>query len=149
MKKKEKISNKEKTSFGGLKRSMLMSKIRSKENVTTELKMINLLREYHLKGWRRNIPLEGKPDFVWRKERVALFVDGCFWHGHNCGRNLTPKTNAIFWLNKINKNKKRDKHVNHALREKGWIILRIWECELKKKSLACMSRIEKALKRTK
>lgn len=122
-----------KTSFGGLSRSQLMAKVKSQRNESTELRMIKLLRKYGLKGWRRNILIEGKPDFVWRKEKVALFVDGCFWHGHNCGRNLTPKKNAEYWRHKIDNNRRRDEKVNNILIKKGWKVVRVWECQLKKR----------------
>jgi DNA mismatch endonuclease, patch repair protein len=70
-----------------------------------------------------------KPDFVFQKLKVALFVDGCFWHG--CPRHATwPKTRAAFWLAKITGNKARDRRVNSALRKRGWTVLRIWEHEL-------------------
>ena len=84
------LKSEEITDFGGLTRSQLMSRIRSKGNATTEQTMVALLRKHGLSGWRRHYPVAGRPDFVWRQERVALFLDGCFWHGHGCGRNLVP-----------------------------------------------------------
>lgn len=60
------------------KRSEVMAAVKSKGNRSTELKLIGILRKFHLSGWRRNQPLVGKPDFVFRRERVAVFVDGCF-----------------------------------------------------------------------
>ena len=87
----------ERTSFGGLCRSDLMSRISSYGNLTTEIRMAKLLRRAGLKGWRRHLALPGKPDFAWPAKKVALFVDGCFWHGHTCKRNLKPKTNAQKW----------------------------------------------------
>jgi len=123
----------EKTTFGNLSRSQLMAKVKSQGNTSTELRMIKLLKKYGLKGWRRNTSLDGKPDFVWRKEKVVLFVDGCFWHGHNCERNLTPKTNAEYWHHKMDKNKERDYRVNEILLKKGWKVVRVWECQLKKR----------------
>ena len=131
----------EKTPFGGLNRSELMSRIKSKGNLSTELRMITLLRKNGLKGWRRNYKLEGNPDFVWRAERVVLFVDGCFWHGHDCGRNLRPKKNTDYWKNKISKNKIRDDYVNKFLKSKRWKVIRIWECVLKKNPEECASKI--------
>jgi len=88
------------TSFGGLSRSVLMSRVCSSQNATTELKLRALLRSARLTGWRCNSSLLGKPDFVFSQSKVAVFVDGCFWHGHKCGRNLTPKTNADAWSKK-------------------------------------------------
>src|SRR5260370_11898404 len=93
-------SKQEKTTFGGLSRSALMSRVRSKRNATTELKLLSLLRLARLSGWRREFPLRGSPDFVFPKVRLAVFVDGCFWHGHTCGRNLPPKRQASLWQGK-------------------------------------------------
>lgn len=129
------------TTFGGLSRSVLMSRIRSKRNVTTELNLVSLMCAAHLHGWRRNFPLLGNPDFVFQKSKLAVFVDGCYWHGHNCGRNLRPKRNAELWRRKFSANKKRDQLVNRTLRCKGWNVIRIWECALKKKPQACIQRI--------
>lgn len=140
--------HREKTTFGGLCRSDLMARVRSYGNRTTELKMAKLLRRAHLKGWRRHLPLTGKPDFAWPNEKVALFVDGCFWHGHKCGKNIKPKTNREAWERKIETNKKRDRSVRKLLRNKGWKVVRIWECELSKKPEQCLSRISRALKTT-
>jgi DNA mismatch endonuclease (patch repair protein) len=110
-------------------RSSIMSRIRSKGNASTEMKMIFIFREYGIKGWRRNVNIIGHPDFVFYKQRIAVFVDGCFWHGHNC-RLLKPKSNAIYWDQKFSKNRIRDRVVVRKLQELGWITIRFWECEL-------------------
>lgn len=133
------------TSFGGLSRSELMSRVRSSRNVTTELKLISLLRIAKLKGWRRNYPLLGKPDFVFPDRKLSIFVDGCFWHGHQCGRNLTPKRNASEWRAKILRNQRRDRHVTRTLRASGWHVIRIWECVLTKQPIRSIRRIQRAL----
>ena len=133
-----------KTTFGGLSRSALMSRIRSSLNATTELKILSLLRAARLKGWRRNYPLPGKPDFTFPKSKLVVFVDGCFWHGHGCGRNLKPKRNAAMWRKKIVGNQKRDRRVTQKLREAGWSVIRIWECKLAKRPVLCLKRIERA-----
>lgn len=110
-------------------RSYNMSRIRSSNNKSTETKLISLFRQSGIKGWRRHYPIYGKPDFVFRKEHVAIFVDGCFWHGcEECYQ--APKNNASYWEEKLKRNKKRDKEVNKKLRQKGWIVLRIWEHSL-------------------
>lgn len=134
-----------KTTFGGLSRSVLMSRIRSKGNATTELKLISLLRVARLRGWRRNFSLVGKPDFVFPKQKLAVFVDGCFWHGHGCGRNLKPKHNASLWRQKINGNQNRDRRVERTIRSAGWHVIRIWECYLMKHPETCIRRIRHAL----
>ena len=115
------------------KRSDVMKAVKSRNTKTTELKMIEIFKELHIIGWRRTYPLLGKPDFVFPKKRVVVFVDGCFWHGHDC-RNVTPSDNAEFWEAKRLYNKKHDEEVTQTLVEKNWTIIRIWECELKKKN---------------
>ena len=115
------------------KRSAVMKAVKSRNTKTTELKMIEIFKELHIIGWRRTYPLIGKPDFVFPKKRIVIFVDGCFWHGHDC-RNVTPSDNAEFWEAKRLYNKKHDEEVTQTLVEKNWTIIRIWECELKKKN---------------
>lgn len=139
-------AEKQTTSFGNLSRSALMSRIRGSRNQTTELKLAALLRAARLNGWRRNYPLPGKPDFVFPVGKLAVFVDGCFWHGHDCGRNLKPKKNALAWRNKITGNRRRDQCVSRKLRALGWCVIRIWECNLTKQPNVCVRRIQRALK---
>ncbi len=119
--------------FSKEKRSEVMKAVKSKNAKTTELKMIQIFKELKISGWRRTYPLIGKPDFVFPKKRVAVFVDGCFWHGHDC-RNVTPKDNSNFWSKKRAYNKAHDQEVNNLLSDKGWKVVRIWECELKNKN---------------
>jgi DNA mismatch endonuclease (patch repair protein) len=115
--------------FTKAKRSAVMSLIRSRGNRATELRLIALMREYGITGWRRNAPVFGRPDFVFHSERVAVFVDGCFWHG--CPRHATkPATRAAWWKAKLARNAQRDRSVTRALRASGWTVLRIWECAL-------------------
>jgi len=107
-----------------------MSLIRSHGNKATELELAKIFRANRITGWQRNQPVFGKPDFVFRKQRVAVFVDGCFWHG--CPQHATePRTNAAFWRRKFAANKARDLLVNRTLRKSGWRVLRIWEHELR------------------
>ncbi len=115
--------------FDKTKRSEIMSRVRSKGNVATEKKLLALFRENGIKGWRRNYPLFGKPDFVFPKKRVAVFVDGEFWHGHPT-KGQIPETNSDFWRNKIERNKDRDRLVNKTLIGKRWKVVRIWQHEL-------------------
>ena len=109
-----------------------MSAIRSKGNETTEIAMIKIFRENKIVGWRRNYKLQGKPDFVFPKDKVVVFVDGCFWHGHKC---LKPRDSLKkgFWKEKIERNKKRDNLVNKVLKAENWKVIRVWECEIEKK----------------
>jgi DNA mismatch endonuclease (patch repair protein) len=115
------------------KRSAVMRNIKGKGNKSTELALIAIFREQGITGWRRGYPVKGHPDFVFMKERVAIFVDGCFWHGHDC-RNTRPKENEDFWKKKIGNNVERDKAVTRMFESRGWTVLRIWECKLKKKN---------------
>lgn len=115
-------------------RSKVMSKVRSKGNKSTELRLIEVFANQGIKGWRRNYPVKGHPDFVFPKKRIAIFVDGCFWHGHDC-RNTRPEQNKDFWSTKREKNKAHDKAITEKFERRGWTVLRIWECELKKKNL--------------
>ena len=115
--------------FTKAKRSAVMSRIRGKGNQDTELRLIQIFRANEVTGWRRGSKLAGKPDFVFRAQHIAVFVDGCFWHG--CPIHATwPKQNATFWCEKITKNKARDRFVSRTLRAGGWKVLRIWEHEL-------------------
>lgn len=111
-------------------RSQIMLKVKSKRNKSTELKLIKYFRENGITGWRRNYTLIGRPDFVFPKQRIVVFTDGCFWHGHNC-RNLKPQDNKNYWTKKIKGNKNRDREVTARLTDNNWTVIRIWECELK------------------
>jgi len=106
-----------------------MSRIRSHSNKDTELALIQLFKKNHIVGWRRRWPLLGKPDFVFPAARLAVFVDGCFWHGCKA-HSKAPKTNCEYWNTKLLRNRKRDKMVRQVLRKQQWNVLRLWEHEL-------------------
>ncbi|MGB0581577.1 MAG: very short patch repair endonuclease [Limisphaerales bacterium] len=111
-------------------RRQIMQSIRGKGNKTTEMRMVAIFRELGITGWRRHQKLPGKPDFVFRKSKVAVFVDGCFWHG--CPRCYqAPQTRSEFWRNKVETNQRRDRRVSRQLRDMGWSVHRFWECRLK------------------
>ena len=131
--------------FTKAKRSEVMSRIRSRGNRDTELRMIAIFREHGITGWRRNQRVFGKPDFVFPKARVAVFVDGCFWHG--CPRHSTlPAGNRAFWKRKFARNAARDRLVSRTLRALGWRVIRVWECALgRKREKATVARIARAL----
>jgi DNA mismatch endonuclease (patch repair protein) len=132
--------------FTKAKRSAVMSRIRGAGNKDTELALIKILRSSRIKGWRRNSLVFGKPDFIFPIQRVAVFVDGCFWHGcPRCYRQ--PKSNVDFWKRKISGNKKRDLRVCRELKKRGWRVVRIWEHSLVKYSEVCVRRIKTALDR--
>ena len=119
--------------FNNEKRSEIMRKVKSKKNKSTELRLIDIFKQNGITGWKRNYPVKGHPDFVFLKEKVAVFVDGCFWHGHDC-RNTRPAENKEYWQNKCELNMKHYKDVTAMFEARGWKVLRIWECELKKRN---------------
>ena len=114
-------------------RSYTMSRIRSSGNETTEKRFVALLKSAGIKGWRRHAKLAGRPDFIFPRARVAVFLDGCFWHGcPRCCR--TPKTNPAYWTDKIRKNALRDREVSSSLRSAGWRVVRLWEHSIREKA---------------
>jgi DNA mismatch endonuclease, patch repair protein len=126
-------------------RSALMSRIRGRGNKSTEDRLARLLRKCGICGWRRHEAIVGRPDFVFRSQRVAVFVDGCFWHG--CPKHFTaPKARASFWREKIAGNRRRDLSVASKLRRKGWTVIRIWEHALRKRAvIPSLARISAAI----
>src|ERR1700733_15363083 len=97
--------------FSKIKRSAIMSRIRGRGNKSTERALAIIFRRNVIAGWRRNQNIFGKPDFVFLKRKVVVFVDGCFWH--NCPKHGTqPATNRAFWEKKLARNKLRDQVVN-------------------------------------
>ncbi len=95
-----------------------------------------IVRKYlHACGFRYRLNhkrLPGHPDIVLRKYRTCIFVNGCFWHGHDCGQFRPPRTNRDFWMKKINRNRQRDKEEQRQLDNMGWHCITIWDCELEK-----------------
>ena len=134
--------------FNKTERSRIMSRVRGRGNRNTELEMIALFRRQRITGWRRNVRVFGNPDFVFPKLRVAIFVDGCFWH--SCPKHATkPLTNVVFWTAKLKRNKSRDRLVTQTLRRVGWKVIRVWQHSLKKRNQnSCARRIKKAIQST-
>lgn len=114
------------------KRSEIMSHIRSK-NTKPEIIVRKMVfsNGYRYKLYKKDLP--GKPDLVFVTPRKVIFVNGCFWHGHNCRNNLMPKSNQVYWKTKIEENIKRDKKNHRKLNKLGWSYCVIWECETKDK----------------
>lgn len=112
-------------------RSMNMSHIRS-----TNSKPEEIVRKYLFSRglrYRKNVKkLPGTPDLVFAKYRTVVFVNGCFWHHHDCGRFVWPSSNEDYWRKKINRNVERDADNTALLKSQGWTVLIIWECQLKK-----------------
>jgi DNA mismatch endonuclease, patch repair protein len=106
-----------------------MAAVKSTGNQSTEKSMIGIFRTHGITGWRRGLMLPGRPDFAFPGAKVAVFVDGCFWHG--CKRCFKlPRTNTEYWEAKIARNKSRDRRVNKELKQKDWVVLRYWEHQL-------------------
>src|SRR5690242_14094898 len=125
--------------FTKAKRSEVMSRIRRRGNKDTELSLAKIFRAQRITGWRRNQSVFGKPDFVFIKLKLAIFVDGCFWHG--CPKHCNqPANNRAFWRRKLTANKTRDRVVARTLRRAGWRVMRVWEHELTKKNMARLAR---------
>ncbi len=113
-------------------RSRTMRAVRSRDTAP-ELAVRRLLRGLGLTGYRlhRN-ELPGKPDVVFVGRKKAIFIHGCFWHGHDCPRGRrAPATNADYWRNKIERNRQRDSQHLSELASMGWDVLTVWECELR------------------
>jgi DNA mismatch endonuclease, patch repair protein len=107
-----------------------MSRIRSRGNAETELKLASILRAHRITGWRRHQSLPGCPDFTFRRERLVIFVDGCFWHG--CPKHgRKPDSNQTYWLPKLRRNIARDRLRTRALRRSGWRVVRLWSHDLR------------------
>lgn len=151
--------------FSKSKRSEVMARIRSRGNRDTELVLARFFRAHGITGWRRHRPIriatlgarnsgtprmertafQVRPDFVFPKLRLALFVDGCFWHA--CPRHCRPpRGNGAFWRRKFAANQARDRLVNRSLRRARWRVVRIWEHALgARNETRLLRRIQNAL----
>lgn len=106
-------------------RKLNMSRIKGK-NTSPEIKIRKLLFSNGIRGYRVNYKITGKPDIVFPRKRLVIFIDGCFWH--KCPIHFqVPQTNTEFWLEKINRNVERDLIINKKLKNEGWEVMRIWE----------------------
>ncbi len=122
-----------------------MSAVHSRHTRSTERKLRGALVSAGVRGWRCQVPgIPGKPDFVFARKRVAVFVDGCFWHGcPKCYR--CPHSSRGYWEAKVIGNAQRDRRNRSKLRRQGWCVVRIWEHELAISPKQCVLRIRKAL----
>ncbi len=111
--------------FTRKRRSEIMAAVHSRGNKETEIRLISMLRAAGITGWRRHRSLPGHPDFVFPQSRLAVFVDGCFWHGCRWHCRM-PQGNREYWEHKIARNCARDRATNQVLRHAGWRVLRIW-----------------------
>jgi DNA mismatch endonuclease, patch repair protein len=127
------------------KRSEIMAAVRGRGNRSTEARLRARLASNKISGWRINAKdIYGKPDFVFDRKRLAVFVDGCFWHGCKTCRN-TPANNRGFWIEKLAGNKRRDKSVNRKLRRDGWQVIRFWEHQVRRDPQKCIRKIQVAI----
>ena len=111
-------------------RSRVMAKVRSQRNRSTEWRLRSALVRAGVRGWTLNVnEIPGTPDFVFLAERLAVFVDGCFWHGCPACKRI-PSSNVEYWREKIERNRRRDRTVCARLKKDGWKVLRIWEHQL-------------------
>ena len=150
--------------FDPAKRSEVMARIRSKGNRSTELAVVQAFRSAHVTGWRRHLAItcsskpsstsastakqkvvRFRPDFTFRAARLAIFVDGCFWHACPLHSRL-PENNRAFWESKLHANVARDQKAARLLRSAGWSVLRVWEHELKDPE-SFVTRVQRRLKR--
>ncbi len=121
-----------------------MASIKGKANKGTELCVATLFRLHGIRGWRRHYPITGRPDFVFIKARLAIFVDGCFWHA--CPwHHRQPTSNVAFWRRKFAANRGRDRKTNALLRQKRWKVIRIWEHSLRQPE-RILARVREALR---
>lgn len=143
--------------FSAAKRSAVMRSIRSTRNLSTENKLASALRKAHVAGWRRhhrivpraaalkaNTARPVRPDFVFPAAKLAVFLDGCFWHC--CPLHSTvPKGNRVWWKKKLAANTERDARNTFQLRRCGWRVLRIWEHDLRRNPSRCVALVQRAL----
>ena len=122
--------------FSPEKRSAVMRRVKGRDT-SPELAVRKVLRAAGI-GYRLGgAGLPGRPDVVMKGRRVALFVHGCFWHGHDCPRGARqPKTNADYWIAKIGRNRTRDAEVRQALLADGWRVIVAWECGMRRPDFA-------------
>ena len=126
-------------------RSLNMSHIKSKN---TSLEIL-VRKKLFADGFRYKIndsSLPGKPDIVLPKYHTVIFVNGCFWHRHNCKLATIPKTNTEYWINKFKKNEENDEKNYRLLRNYGWHVIVVWECEIKEDIDKLISTIEEELR---
>lgn len=127
------------------KRSKMMGAVKGKKNKTTEQRLRYAMVQAGISGWKLHAKeIAGKPDFYFAKFNVAVFVDGCFWHGcQQCGH--IPQKNSEFWAAKIRRNQERDTHNNQQLADEGVRVLRFWEHQLADDLEGCIEAITKAI----
>jgi len=133
--------------FTKKKRSEIMSRIRAKDAKLEKNFLEGLSAISHEAGYRYRkhyTGLQGKPDIAFPSKKVAVFIDGCFWHGCHL-HSRVPLSNVSYWEKKLKRNKERDREVNRAAKNKGWSVIRLWEHQVKKKPRWSIDKIMRAL----
>lgn len=126
-------------------RSRNMAAIKSRGNRTTECRVLQILKDLRCTGWRRHLPIPGKPDFAFPRIKLAIFVNGCFWH--RCPQCFKlPATNIDYWTEKIRRNVSRDRRNSRLLRQQGWSVMHIWEHSLRNAPHTVAKRISRSIK---
>lgn len=125
--------------------SRIMKGVRGKGNRTTEVRFRASLVRAGIRGWQLHVKeILGNPDFFFSREQLAVFIDGCFWHGcERCGH--IPKKNRPFWQEKIRRNLERDRRNTDQLRSQGVSVLRFWEHEVADSARECIEKTKKRL----
>ena len=125
-------------------RSYNMSQIKGRDT-KPEISLRKLLFRKGARGYRTRYKLNGKPDIVFSKKKIVIFIDGCFWH--KCPKCfIEPETRKKFWKEKLNGNVKRDREVNRLLEKEGWKVLRFWEHQIRKSAEKAAKKIMQELK---
>jgi len=129
-------------------RSRAMGKVRGRGNSSTEGRLRFALVSAGIDGWRLHArDIAGCPDFYFTEERLAVFVDGCFWHGcRKCGH--VPKTNSAFWKKKLERNRMRDRRHTRTLEKQGALVIRFWEHELRESLTDCVQKVRTRVAQT-
>ena len=120
-----------------------MQNIRS-AGTSPEKAVMRELRRLNIYFARNVRSITGKPDIVFRRKKTAVFIDSDFWHGHP-SRYIKPKSNVLYWQDKVKRNKQRDKEVTRVLRKEGWKVLRFWERDINRNLTKCVIRITRYL----
>ncbi|MGH8004995.1 MAG: very short patch repair endonuclease [Limisphaerales bacterium] len=131
--------------FDKITRLRIMAAVRSKGNKSTESRFRAILAASGLRGWQMQVQsLPGRPDFTFKRKKIAIFVDGCFWHGcPKCYRR--PKSKRSYWDAKVERNRLRDQKNRQSLRKMGWVTLRLWEHQVLKSPTSCLQKLSFAL----
>lgn len=128
-------------------RSQRMRLVQAKGNKTTETRFCAAMSSLGINGWRRHPMIHGSPDIGFNRERVAVFLDGCFWHRcPTCARRY-PRSGRSYWKPKLDRNGVRDRAVGRKLRREGWLVVRIWEHSILESPRKCVLSLDRVLKR--